>query len=98
MLAKSAIQAAMAALLALTVAQAANAQQPHGNGVQNQPTQAATTNAFPGFAPITNGPGVTSTPSPLGAPTVESDRVAPAVSTPSSQPVLQQVRVRQVRP
>lgn len=89
---RSAITAATAALLALAAAQTANAQQLHGNGVETHPSQSATPHSRPGFAPSANVPGVTPMSSPVWAPTEASGRVAPAVSTPSSQPTLQQIR------
>lgn len=92
MLVRTAIKAATAALLALAAVQATNAQQLHGNGVDNQPAPSATGNAHLGSAAAASAPGGTPMPSPIWAPTGVSGRVAPAVSTPSSQPMLQQIR------
>lgn len=92
MLAKSAIRAATAALLALAVAQAASAQDPRGNGAENQPWQSASPNAHPGSAPSAGIPGATSARPSVLAPTGVPGRVVPAVSTPSSSPTMQQIR------
>ncbi len=92
MLAKSAIKAATAVLLTFAVAQAADAQPSRGDGAENQAWQSATPNAHSGSAPSPSIPGVTPLASPVWAPTGMSGRVAPALSTPSSQPTLQQIR------
>lgn len=89
---RSAVKAATAALLALAAVQTANAQQLHGNGVETQPSSAKTLHSLPRFAPSASAPGMTPMSSPVWAPTEASGRVAPAVSTPSSQPTLQQIR------
>jgi hypothetical protein len=93
MLARSAISAATATLLALAAAQAANAQHLHGNGVEDQPSQRwASPNAHPGSALAESIAGATSTRPSVAAPTGVPGRVVPAVSTPSSPPTLQQIR------
>jgi hypothetical protein len=92
MLARSATKVAAAALLVLGAAQPANAQQPHGNGVEAQSSSATSPHSLPGFAPSATVPGAPPVPSPAWAPTGASGRVAPALSSPSSQPRLQQVR------
>lgn len=92
MFARSATKVATVALLALAAAQAANAQQPHGNGVETQSSSATTPHSLSGFAPSATVSGVTPVPSPARAPTGASGGVAPAVSNPSSQPALQQIR------
>lgn len=93
MLAKSAIKAATAALLALAVAQPADAWDLPSHAGEDQSSQRSTSsNAHSGSVPAAGLPGVTPMPSPAGAPMGVSGRVAPAVSTPSSQPILQQIR------
>lgn len=92
MLARSAIRAATAALLALAAAHAANAQPSHGNGAEDQPSQRwASPDAHPGSAPAASSAGATSTRPSLLAPGVPG-RVVPALSTPSSLPTMQQIR------
>ena len=93
MLARSVLRAATAALLALAVAQSANAWDLDGNGGDAQPSQRSTTSkADPGSAPAAGVPAVTSIPSPAWASTGGPGRAVPAMSTPSSQPTLQQIR------
>lgn len=92
MLVRSAITAARAAFLALVAAQAANAQQFQGSGVETQPSSATTPHSLSGFAPSASVSGATPKSSPAWAPTGASGGVAPAVSNPSSQPTLQQIR------
>lgn len=93
MLVRSALKAATAALLALAVAQPANAWDVPRHAGEDQPSPRSTIpNAHSGSVPAVGFPPVTPTPSPAGAPMEVSGRVAPAVSTPSSQPMLQQIR------
>lgn len=93
MLVSSAIKAATAALLALAVAQPANAWDVPGHAGEDQASLRSTTpNAHGGVAPAAGLPAVAPMPSPTGAPMGVSGRVAPAVSTPSSLPTLQQIR------
>ncbi len=84
---------AIAVLLALTAAQMANAQHPHANGAEDQPShRSASPIAHPGSASAASIAGATSTRPSVPAPTGVPGRVVPAVSTPSSTPAMQQIR------